>query len=567
MNRAQRRRQEKLDVRPRATDSDRRIRMLLSQGMVHHKSQEYRQAETQYRQALEIVPNHPEALHLLGLVAYHTGQGERALDLIAQAIQSDENNSCYFYNLGTVSQKMGKRVEARDAFHQAITLNPKYVEAHFSLGNVLAECRNFGQAIESYQQALALNPSHGEAHNNMGVVLNEQGQWEAALSSYQRALAVNPKHAEAHYNQGIVLQKMGRLEEGKKAFLTAVTIRPGYAKAHHSLGLTYLWQEHLDLAHQSFQASADLLRSQSHLKNVNRMSSARFAHDIEQLALLVERGILTSDHEAYVESSKVLDVMDFEGMERRAYDKLDPTQQAALAASLSKVSYMSECSSLPLGRALNPDLDTSEIEARYFAQTPEVMYVDALLTQEALGSLRKFCLESTIWTHEYENGYLGAFLGEGFSTPLLLQISEELRLKFPRVFKHHRLKQAWAFKCDSTLQGLNIHADAAAVNVNFWLTEDAANLDSGSGGLVVWDKEAPAEWNFQEYNSQHNKPKILKFLQEAGANKVTVPYRANRAVIFNSDLFHESDQFNFKDQYDCRRINITLLYGNRGDSP
>ena len=36
-----------------------------------------------------------------------------------------------------------------------------------------------------------------------------------------------------------------------------------------------------------------------------------------------------------------------------------------------------------------------------------------------------------------------------------------------------------------------MHADAAAVNVNFWLTPDDANLDPDGGGLVVWDKEAP----------------------------------------------------------------------------
>jgi hypothetical protein len=44
---------------------------------------------------------------------------------------------------------------------------------------------------------------------------------------------------------------------------------------------------------------------------------------------------------------------------------------------------------------------------------------------------------------------------------------------------------------------------------------------------------------------------------------VTVPYRANRAVIFDSDLFHETDRIAFKDGYLNRRINITLLYGRR----
>ena len=48
-----------------------------------------------------------------------------------------------------------------------------------------------------------------------------------------------------------------------------------------------------------------------------------------------------------------------------------------------------------------------------------------------------------------------------------------------------------------------------------------------------------------------------------GARSVTVPHRANRAVIFDSDLFHETDRIAFKEGYLNRRINITMLYGLR----
>ena len=40
---------------------------------------------------------------------------------------------------------------------------------------------------------------------------------------------------------------------------------------------------------------------------------------------------------------------------------------------------------------------------------------------------------------------------------------------------------------DGGVEGIPIHADGADVNVNFWITPDAANRDDGgeSGGLVV----------------------------------------------------------------------------------
>jgi len=131
----------------------------------------------------------------------------------------------------------------------------------------------------------------------------------------------------------------------------------------------------------------------------------------------------------------------------------------------------------------------------------------------------------------------------------------------PEVFRAHPLKYLWAFKYDSTLSGINIHADFAAVNVNFWITSDEANLDPESGGLVVWDKAAPLDWDFEKYNTDERA--IRRFLTEAGAKPVTIPYRANRAVIFDSDLFHETGRLSFQEGYQNRRLNVTLLYGER----
>ena len=69
------------------------------------------------------------------------------------------------------------------------------------------------------------------------------------------------------------------------------------------------------------------------------------------------------------------------------------------------------------------------------------------------------------------NGYLGAFLGDGFACPLLAQIADELARHAARASSAlFRCVQLWGFKYDSALRGINIHADVAAVNVNFWIT-------------------------------------------------------------------------------------------------
>jgi hypothetical protein len=68
-----------------------------------------------------------------------------------------------------------------------------------------------------------------------------------------------------------------------------------------------------------------------------------------------------------------------------------------------------------------------------------------------------------------------------------------------------------------------------------------------------------------EYNKRKNAPRIQKrisaFLESA--DSIAIPYRENRALLFRSNLFHASDDFHFKEGFENRRINISMLFGNR----
>ena len=183
--------------------------------------------------------------------------------------------------------------------------------------------------------------------------------------------------------------------------------------------------------------------------------------------------------------------------------------------------------------------------------------------RKALKALRDYCLRSSIWfDFGKAGGYSGAYLQHGFGNQLLIQIANELRAAFPGILRPHVLNQMWAYIYDSQMSGITVHADKAAVNLNFWITPDEANLDLESGGLIVYTREAPSEWSFAEYN---NKPaEIEAFVSDS--DSITVPHRCNRAVLFHSNLFHKTDDFTFKEGLENRRINITMLFGERDES-
>jgi hypothetical protein len=215
------------------------------------------------------------------------------------------------------------------------------------------------------------------------------------------------------------------------------------------------------------------------------------------------------------------------------------------------------------GPTINIRNTIDAISAEWQTKRPQIVVIDDLLTPEAMEALRRFCHGSTIWRDTFE-GYVGARPQSGFACPLLAQIAQEFARAYPAIFEDHPLLFAWAFKYQQGMGGTRVHADFAAVNVNFWITPDDANLDPQTGGLLVWDKAAPLNWDFERYNA--DEAAIRDFLNSSGAVPTRISYRANRAVVFDSDLFHETDTLSFRPGYTNRRINVTLLYGTRGPS-
>jgi len=221
---------------------------------------------------------------------------------------------------------------------------------------------------------------------------------------------------------------------------------------------------------------------------------------------------------------------------------------------------------------LNPELNITKIQEDWlkggldYGETEGgIVVLDDVLSKEAFRKIRKILLESTVFYQtklpKQFGGYAGAYLDDGLHDRLLLELSQELRNALPTIFKEHALKYLWAYKYDSNYDGINLHADEAAVNVNIWLTPDDANLDPHTGGLVIFSKKPPADWSLGQYNG--NTSFVRKeLLEPTGFANVTVPFRANRAVIFDSALFHQSDTFHFRKGYENRRINLTILYGN-----
>jgi hypothetical protein len=289
------------------------------------------------------------------------------------------------------------------------------------------------------------------------------------------------------------------------------------------------------------------------------VNAIKLRHDCEQWSYLLERGQLPQQYRRVLEDYQALLAEIADDSDENTLTSFDACRHPFVAKTYKRPVFIANAP--PHTESLiNPALDFAEIEARYLTADPNVTILDNLLTPQALESIQLFCRESTIWNN-IKPGYLGAYFYDGFCSDLLLRLAWELRERMPKVLGDLPLNMMWGFKCDATLPGLKVHADAAAVNINFWITENDANLDPDGGGLLVYEHDAPRDWDFRHFNNDAQG--IQAYLNSVGSVPTRYPYRENRALIFDSDLFHATDSPHFRTGYLNRRINITLLYGNR----
>jgi Flp pilus assembly protein TadD len=230
-----------------------------AQAVQNHRQHRMPEAEELYRQILAVDPNHVDALHMLGVLAYQAGKPEAAVDLIGRAIALNGTNPSFHNNIGEALRYLGRFDEAAAHFAKATELDPAAAEGHMNLGNAFTQQGRLEAAIGCYRRALDLNPNYAEAHMNLGVALKQQGKTDEAAVHYRKALSVNPNFPEALMNLAIVLQQRGDFAQGVAHYRRALELRPHYAGAHYNLGNALLERGNLNEALARYQHALALM--------------------------------------------------------------------------------------------------------------------------------------------------------------------------------------------------------------------------------------------------------------------------------------------------------------------
>jgi predicted O-linked N-acetylglucosamine transferase (SPINDLY family) len=163
-----------------------------NRGVALHRQGKLAEAARIYRDVLRRRPNHFDALHLLGVIAFQTGHTERAVELSGKAIALKPDSTEAHHIRGLAFAHLKRREDALASFDRAIALKPDSAEAHYNRGLVLIGLKRLEDALANFDRAIALQPDLAEAHNNRGLTLSELKRFDEALASYEKAVSLRP---------------------------------------------------------------------------------------------------------------------------------------------------------------------------------------------------------------------------------------------------------------------------------------------------------------------------------------------------------------------------------------
>ena len=224
---------------------------------VHHQAGRIQEAEPLYRQVLALEPDHPDALHLLGLIYRQTGRARQGVALLHRAVALRPSNPQYLANLGILLATLGQTDEAIATYRSALALRPQ-AETFYNLGNALRSAGGLQEAADAFGKAVELRPDFVEAWSNLGRTLQDNANLPEAIRAFERAATLRPSLFEAWVSLGRVQRDLGNLPASVAAYSKAVELRPDSAEAHFSLGETLVKAGDYDAGIAALRRTLDL---------------------------------------------------------------------------------------------------------------------------------------------------------------------------------------------------------------------------------------------------------------------------------------------------------------------
>jgi protein O-GlcNAc transferase len=207
----------------------------LAQAVQRHQAGQPAEAEKLYREVLQEWRDHPQTLHLLGVVLAAQNKYDAAVEAYRRAVALKPDMGQAHGNLGIALHAQGKLDEALVSYRRALEMKPDWQQVQNNLGTVLMARGRMAEAIAAYRKAVALVPTDATAHRNLGRALRQVEQLDEAIAETRAALALEPNRADDFNTLGSCFHAKRQFDEAGAAYRQALALEPTRADAMNNL--------------------------------------------------------------------------------------------------------------------------------------------------------------------------------------------------------------------------------------------------------------------------------------------------------------------------------------------
>lgn len=199
-------------------------------GLIAYQSGDLPAAERALKQAVQLRPGVPEFQINLGHVLRDSNQPRQAVRHYEKALKKQDSTDLRLWLAGALRDS-GQAAKARQQLKQALRLAPEHPQIWYQLGLLAQSLQDLPEALAAYQQAMRYAPGFAQAFHNAGFVLQQLARPDEAFAHYRRALELKPDYVQAAYNLGLLFESRQDTAQAASCYARALQMDPTFTLA------------------------------------------------------------------------------------------------------------------------------------------------------------------------------------------------------------------------------------------------------------------------------------------------------------------------------------------------